>query len=125
MTRLDSATLRHPAWRDVCCAVVAWVLLLGALITPWGLVTSHGVAGLSAALHETDGDHADSHSHEDGRAKVDDTHAHHGGDHSHETAHTLPVNLRALGRPTPVWLSQSTEPTPWPALAGLERPPKG
>lgn len=110
-----------------CCALAALLLLLAALITPWGLATSHGAAALSAAVHGASWSNADSHghSHVDEVASAATAHPHHGSDHSHDTAHALPLALMALGQTVPRWTDWSAGTPPVPDLAGLERPPKG
>lgn len=103
---------------------IALVLLLGALITPWGLVKSHGSAAVSA-LHNGDSWESDhGHSHDDDAPMSTGTHAHHAGDHSHDHAHALPLGLPALSEATVVWQARPIHAGPSPSLDGLERPPR-
>lgn len=103
---------------------IALVLLLGALITPWGMVKSHGSAAVSA-LHHGDAWEADhGHSHDDDAPMSTGTHAHHAGDHSHDHAHALPLGLPALSEATAVWRARPIHAGPSPSLDGLERPPR-
>ncbi len=110
-----------------CGAFAALVLMMAALITPWGLATSHGSAALSAKVHETDRGDVENHghSHEDEETDAGAAHAHHGSDHSHDTAHALPLALAAFSQVVPGWADGPESTTPSPSLAGLDRPPKG
>lgn len=105
---------------------IALVLLFGALVTPGGLVKSHGSAAVSA-LHHADawaGDDDHGHSHDEDDPAYSSSHAHHGGDHSHDHAHALPVGLPGLSGPASVWQAKPIHAGPWPSLDGLERPPR-
>lgn len=112
MIRSLQTTLQCPAWRRMGCAAMAVVLLLAALITPWGLVSSHGTAVPSAAVHDAAWDEVESH-------------GHHAGDHTHDTAHALPRPPLTLSASPPAWVTRFAATTTSPDLAGLERPPKG
>lgn len=112
-------------WRWVAM-LVALVMLLGALITPWGLAKSHGSSAISALHHGEPwgSDDGHGHSHEDDAPISADGHAHHASDHSHDKAHALPVALPAWGVAAAVWRERASHPRPWPSLDGLERPPR-
>ncbi|MDI3512471.1 MAG: hypothetical protein PWQ61_3238 [Betaproteobacteria bacterium] len=105
---------------------IALVLLFGALVTPLGLVNSHGLAAVSALDHGDawSGDDDHGHSHEEDDQKYPSSHAHHGGDHSHEHAHALPVGLPSLSGPAGIWQSRPIDSVTWPSLDGLDRPPR-
>ena len=123
-------TAHGPSARMAACrwmaGLVALVMLLGALITPWGLAKSHGSAAISALHHgepwDTDDGHG--HSHEGDAPATAESHAHHAGDHSHDKAHALPLGLTGWGQAVAVWRERSSHPWPWPSLDGLERPPR-
>ena len=105
---------------------IALVLLFGALVTPWGLVKSHGAAAVSA-LHHGDawsGDDDHGHSHDEDDQTYPGSHVHHGGDHSHDHAHALPVGLPGLSGLAGIWQARLIHSGPWPSLDGLERPPR-
>jgi hypothetical protein len=103
---------------------IALVLLLGALITPWGLAKSHGLAAVASPHQgESLGLNA-GHDHEGDFQVSTGTHIHHAGDHSHDQAHVVPKGLPDLGEVTAVWRQRPTHPGPWPSLDGLERPPR-
>lgn len=114
----------------VLAMAIALVLLFGALVTPWGLVQSHGSAAVSALLHgegweaEDEHGHGHGHSHEDEVSAHPSSHAHHGGDHSHDHAHALPVGLPGLSATVAVLQAGAIQAGPWPSLDGLERPPR-
>lgn len=105
---------------------IALILLLGALITPWGLARSHGSAAMALPDHSqrsiTDDGHG--HSHGDDAPAPVDSHAHHATDHSHDSAHALPLGLPGSGVAGGVWRQHSANAGPWPSLDGLERPPR-
>jgi len=118
-----------PHWRVADCFaafLIALVILLGALITPWGLAKSHGSAAFAALDHsESWGlDDGHGHSHEDNVPATADSHAHHSGDHSHDHAHALPTNLPGLTGPVAIWRERTATSGPSPSLDGLERPPR-
>jgi len=103
-------------------AVVSLVILLAALMTPWGLVKSHGSAALEHAAQWT---HSDDHGHShDDDDRVQGGHSHHSHDHVHETANALPVVLHGIETFEPVWLTHATVSTPYPLVKAPERPPK-
>lgn len=106
--------------------LIALVLLLGALITPWGLAKSHGSANIAALDHSESWDLNDGHghSHDDDAPVYIDSHAHHAGDHTHDNAHALPAGLLSLGEGDDFWRQRPADAGPWPSLDGLERPPR-
>lgn len=129
MNHVLCSRLRRPAWWTVGRAVsmgIALVMLLGALLTPWGMARSHGAAAFAVLEHgdswSVDDGHG--HSHEDDVPSSDTLHAHHAGDHSHDHAHTLPTGLPGLNEVTAAWQEQPVYPGPRPSLDGLERPPR-
>lgn len=105
---------------------IALVMLLGALITPWGLTKSHGAAALLVVDHgETwHSDHQHGHSHADDSLVLAGIHAHHTGDHTHDHVYTLPVGVRSVSKATAVWQERLVQSGPWPSLDGIERPPR-
>jgi hypothetical protein len=103
---------------------IALVLLLGALITPWGMVKSHGSAAVSALHHGDSWDADHGHSHDDDTPTSGNAHVHHAGDHSHDHAHALPLGLPGLSQGTALWQDRPVHAGPWPSLDGLERPPR-
>lgn len=109
--------------RRLAVAIVV-VLLLGALITPWGMVKSHGSAAVSALHHGDSWESDHGHSHDDDASMPTGTHAHHAGDHSHDLAHALPLGLPALSESTAAWRTRPIHVGPSPSLDSLERPPR-
>ena len=105
---------------------IALVMMLGALITPWGLTKSHGAAAVLVVDHgeSWDSDHEHGHSHDDDSPALDGIHAHHTGDHTHDHVYTLPVGVRSVSKATAVWQERPVQAGPWPSLDGLERPPR-
>lgn len=105
---------------------IALVMLIGALLTPWGMARSHGAAAFAALNHaeSLSMDDGHGHSHEDDISASDIRHAHHAGDHSHDHAHALPVGLPDLNEVAAVWLEHPDHPGTKPLLDGLERPPR-
>lgn len=105
---------------------IALVMLLSALITPWGLTQSHGTAALAVLDHEYAGESDDGHghSHDDGTPVSASNHAHHAGDHSHDHVYVLPLGALCLSKVTAVWQDLSDLAGPAPSLDGLERPPR-
>lgn len=105
---------------------IALVLLLGALITPWGMAKSHGSAAVSFLLHDEGwgADDGHGHSHEDDLPISHGNHVHHAGDHSHDHAHALPTGLPGLNEVVAVWQDSPIQSGPCPSLDGLERPPR-
>lgn len=127
----------HSTWLpggQVFAMAIALALLFGALVTPSGLVQSHGSAALStavSALHhgegwEAEGDHGHGHghTHDDEVSAHPSSHAHHGGDHSHDHAHALPAGLPGLSVMVAALRAGAIHSGPWPSLDGLERPPR-
>ncbi len=114
-----------PGWRWLT-AWIAMAMLLGALITPWGLAKSHGAAVFSASQHGEScvSDDGHGHSHDDDATAASVGHAHHAGDHSHDKAHALPTALPGLSLAAADWTEQAAHSGPWPSLDGLERPPR-
>ncbi|MDH5709851.1 MAG: hypothetical protein OEY75_12125 [Hylemonella sp.] len=116
---------RMPDWHLLVHGSVVFVLLLGALLTPWGLVSSHGVADLTVLHHGVDG--GAGHGHDDDAnvttASVGQTH--HAMDHSHDTMHASPHPLPMTAVEAPVWLGQRLSRLPSPPVHRLERPPSG
>lgn len=106
--------------------LIAVVLLLGALITPWGLAKSHGSAAFAVSDHAESWslDEGHGHSHEDDVSATADSHAHHAGDHSHDHAHALPTSLPGLTATVAIWRERAADAGPWPSLEGLDRPPR-
>lgn len=120
---------RRPVWWTSGRAVamgIAIVMLIGALLTPWGMARSHGAAAFAMLEHgeswSVDDGHG--HSHEDDVPSSDTLHAHHAGDHSHDHAHALPMGLPGLNEVTAMWQEHPVHPGPRPSLDGLERPPR-
>ena len=107
---------------------IALVMLLGALITPWGLTQSHGTAALAVLDHEYVGDsddgHGHSHSHDDESQVPIGSHAHHAGDHTHDLVYVLPVWTLSKSKAAAGWQELSLHTGPAPSLDGLERPPR-
>jgi hypothetical protein len=107
---------------------IALVMLLGALITPWGLTQSHGTAALAVLDHEYVGDsddgHGHSHSHDDDPQVSNDSHAHHAGDHTHDLVYVLRLGALGISKATAVWQELPHHAGPAPSLDGLERPPR-
>jgi hypothetical protein len=132
MMALPLSTFRWPTCLKVgqwLVGLVAMVMLLGALITPWGLARSHGTAALSDLpdLHQSQtlgSGNGHGHSHEGDSPASPLSHAHHAGDHSHDNAHDVPVALPRLSEHATVWRQRSSSAGPWPSLDGLERPPR-
>lgn len=120
--------LSHALWAGGRSAafLIALVMLLGALITPWGLVKSHGSAAVAALDHNEPWslDEAHGHSHDDDVPMTADSHAHHAGDHSHDNAHALPERLPGLNGYVAIWRERAADAGPSPSLDGLERPPR-
>lgn len=110
--------------QGICCALAILVILFGAVLNPLGLLVSHGSAELAALQHEAAHLDHDHHGHHHNEPSLGHGHPHHAGDHSHETAHAVPVPLLQLGLHTPVLSPAPIKPSPWPSLAGLERPPR-
>lgn len=105
---------------------IALVMLLGALLTPWGMARSHGAAAF-AVLEQGESwsvDDGHGHSHEDDVPSSDTRHAHHAGDHFHDHAHALPVGLPGLDEVSAIWQQRPVHPGPRPSLDGFERPPR-
>jgi hypothetical protein len=118
-----------PLWWTVgrCVAIgIALVVLLGALISPWGLAKSHGAAAIAVLDHGEAWGNGDrhGHSHDDEGPAPDGSHAHHAGDHSHDHGHALPMERLGLSKATAVWQDRPVQPGPWPSPDGLERPPR-
>lgn len=107
---------------------IALVMLLGALITPWGLTQSHGTAALAVLDHEYVGDsddgHGHSHSHDDDSQVPTGSHAHHAGDHTHDLVYVLPVRTLSKSKAAAGWQELPFHTGPAPSLDGLERPPR-
>lgn len=107
---------------------IALVMLLGALITPWGLTQSHGTAALAVLDHEYVGDsddgHGHSHSHDDDSQVPTGSHAHHAGDHTHDLVYVLPVRTLSKSEAAAGWQELPLHTGPAPSLDGLERPPR-
>ena len=134
MTHRETAP---PTWSRLPLAVwwlVAMALVLGAVLSPVGTLTSHGLAEIVAVQHGTscEEDMACGHEHEhmdEGEAtgvahhSASAEHAQHSADHSHDKAH---APRGALSHPMP-------RPTHWQAIATprvermvpsrLDRPP--
>lgn len=110
----------------VLAMAIALVLLFAALVSPWGLVKSHGSAAVSALHHGEawDWEGAHGHSHEDDDLTFTGGHAHHAGDHSHDHAQVVPLGLPGLSGATDLWQDRPLHAGPWPSLDGLERPPR-
>lgn len=106
--------------------LIALVMLMGALITPWGLAKSHGSAAFAVLDHSDSWglDDGHGHSHEDDVPAPADSHSHHAGDHSHDHAHALPQSLPGLNGPVAIWRARPANAGPSPSLDGLERPPR-
>ena len=123
-------SLPHIAiWRTVerwLAIGIALFMLMGALITPWGLTQSHGAAALAVMDHEKawKSDDGHGHSHDDATLVHTGNHAHHAGDHSHDHVYVLPLGPLGLNKATAVWQEHSIHAGPWPSLDGLERPPR-
>ncbi|BDT74202.1 hypothetical protein os4_37550 (plasmid) [Comamonadaceae bacterium OS-4] len=105
---------------------VALVMLLSALITPWGLTQSHGTADLAVLDHEYAGESDDGHghSHDDDSQVPNDSHAHHAGDHTHDLVYVLPLVALGMSKATAIWQELPHNAGPAPSLDGLERPPR-
>ncbi len=107
---------------------IALVMLLGALITPWGLTQSHGTAALAVLDHEYVGDsddgHGHSHSHDDDSQVPTGSHAHHAGDHTHDLVYVLPARTLSKSKAAAGWQKLPFHTGPAPSLDGLERPPR-
>lgn len=123
----------HPytrlAARQWMAGWVALVMLVAALVTPWGFARSHGAAAISGLpdVHQAetrDSGVSHGHSHEDDAPASSVEHAHHAGDHSHDNAHAVPVALPRLNVATAHWRERPASAGPWPSLDGLERPPR-
>jgi hypothetical protein len=104
---------------------VVSIVLLAALISPWGLAKSHGAAALTISDHQVSliVDHDHGHSHDDDSGASAD-HPHHAGDHTHENAHALPAALPAAFVVPAAWQWRTADAGPWPSLDGIERPPR-
>lgn len=105
---------------------VALILLLGALLSPWGMARSHGSAAFTlldqVELGSLEVGHG--HSHEDDEPSHETSHAHHAGDHSHDHAHALPVRFAGMPEIAAIWLERRVYPGPRLSPDGLERPPR-
>lgn len=126
-------TSLHRYTRLAACQWIAgWmalVMLVAALVTPWGLARSHGAAAISGLSDMHQGKAPDSgighgHSHEDDTPASNIEHAHHVGDHSHDNAHAVPMALPRLNEVAAHWRERPSFAGPWPSLDGLERPPR-
>lgn len=119
--------------------LVLLVILFGTVFSSIGSISSHGLAAMAAAMHDTPGssdvssDHGHVHDDETGgdggwhEASLGTVveHAHHGADHSHDKAHALPTAWRSAAAQLPVWLGHVL---PWTEMVRadrLERPPMG
>lgn len=134
LRRPDMLQSRRPQPAIPTCSTVAraWsvaialVLLFGSVLSPLGLVRSHG----SAALHVLDhgeSEHAvahHGHSHEHEAPITSSTQVHHVGDHSHDHAHALPVGMPGWVQGTAIWHERPIQPGAWSSLDGPERPPR-
>jgi hypothetical protein len=123
--------IAHSTWFPggrVLAMAIALLLLFGAMVTPWGLVQSHGLADVSALHHgegwEGEDEHGHGHSHEDEVSAHPSSHPHHDGDHSHDHAHALPIGLPGLSGMVTALQAGVIHSGPWPSLDGLERPPR-
>ncbi len=130
MKSVPDRPLQLTAWRvptRLVVAAMALVFLLGALITPWGLAQSHGLAAVSTFHHGDSGDLLDEggHSHEDDATVSQGVQVHHAGDHSHDHAHAVPTGLPVLSGSKTAWHAKPAPPGPWPSLDDIEHPPRG
>lgn len=116
------------------CWLALLVVLLGSIVSSIGAINSHGVAAMTATLHESGSAAGDSHGHvheddDDGLLSAvqgaTGEHPHHGTDHSHDKAQALPA---AWGPPLQVLPARIAFAQPWTErirASRLERPPMG
>ena len=127
MFRPDVFVPCRPWWVTGLRVWVLAVLMLGTLVSSLGQVSSHGIAAVAAAQHDSEVGHG--HAHEDDQPMVQSahgeaTHAHHNSaDHSHDKAHALPALLAITQTATPVWWSLAHPLVPGHLMFRLDRPP--
>ncbi len=126
----SSRTLRNGSPR-LCRGwhvLVMVVLLVGALVSSFGHMNSHGLAAV-AGTHLDDTHAGHGHSHDDdapheAAAANEAGHPHHNSaDHSHDPGHAVPMSLAAAPPAAPMQRPLAHPLTPGGPVLPLDRPP--